>query len=219
MKKSLLLFITCLALPIISWGQINVSITASGTLTFCAGDTVSLSSNTSGSVSIINYQWLRNSIPINNANTPSYSASFGGHYALVVIDSSSNGITIDTSNIITLQMFYIEKPTISPKNNVICSNSTDSVTLNVKALVDKFSLDYNYSQGLTDSHNIYVQPGSQYRMLVTGQWQQFYSSGSYSNGIPLYFQQYYPSQGAVSNWIFAGSTESYFTNCLTGNIS
>ena len=82
-----------LSIDNVRFGYINppVSVTASGTTTFCTGDSVTLHAHT-GTSSAFSYQWNLGGTPISGATGSSFLAKAGGSYT-VVIDSSGTTAT------------------------------------------------------------------------------------------------------------------------------
>ncbi|MDZ4758449.1 MAG: T9SS type A sorting domain-containing protein [Bacteroidota bacterium] len=73
----------------------TVTIKATGSTTFCLGDSVLLTSDTN---STWTYQWQRNTQSLNNANTDQYYAKLGGSYRMLI--STPAGCTVLSNNIV-----------------------------------------------------------------------------------------------------------------------
>ena len=76
-------------------GTGSASITPVGPTTFCTGGNVVLNANAGGS-----YQWMRNGVSINGANSSSYTASQAGSYTVTVGSGSCSG----TSSAVTVSV-------------------------------------------------------------------------------------------------------------------
>jgi hypothetical protein len=100
----------------------NAIITASGSTSICAGNSVTLNANTG---SDLNYQWQLNGSNISGATFSAYSATSAGNYSAII----SNICGSSSSNVISVTV------TSSPSASITASGSTsicagNSVTLN-----------------------------------------------------------------------------------------
>ena len=84
--------------------QPAASITASGSLLFCTGGSVTLNANTGTGLS---YQWLSGGTAIAGATTASYTASTTGNYAVVVTNTSNCAATSATDTAIESGSFVV----------------------------------------------------------------------------------------------------------------
>lgn len=148
-----------------------LSITASGSTTFCQGDSVILGATPGFS----SYQWYRWFTPISGANASVFTAKSKGLYKCiaenaVVCSSTSNTIGVsvpcistgpnqqksdlnDTGEIQTLQVY--PNPGIGlftidgPKGHVLVFNSLGSLILSVEKDIEKMELDISeFSEGI-----------------------------------------------------------------------
>ena len=88
----------------VSWGEIEVysgslseSITASGPLTFCDGNSVTLSASSGAGYT---YQWKKDGINITSANTSTYVATTSGSYTLVITNSVGCSSTTSATEVL-----------------------------------------------------------------------------------------------------------------------
>ncbi|MEX2596296.1 MAG: SprB repeat-containing protein, partial [Salibacteraceae bacterium] len=88
-------------------GDLQANISSSGSASICAGESVTLSSDTNA---LYEYQWLYNGSSLGGEVNADYTTANAGNYSVVV---DSNGC-VDTSNIITV--------TVNPLPNVTHSN-------------------------------------------------------------------------------------------------
>ena len=88
----------------VSWGEIEVysgslseSITASGPLTFCDGNSVTLSASSGAGYT---YQWKKDGLNITSANTSTYVATTTGSYTLVITNSVGCSSTTSAAEVL-----------------------------------------------------------------------------------------------------------------------
>lgn len=106
--------INVLALPV-------ATITTTGSLSFCNGNTVTLNANTGSGYT---YQWLRNNSIINGATQPSYIAAASGNYAV----TTSLGNCSNTSSATAITVFPLPVITVDPDSSVITKFHTQTLT-------------------------------------------------------------------------------------------
>jgi len=96
--QSSAVFGSALHIDHVRFGYINppVSVTTSGTTTFCTGDSVTLQAHT-GTSTAYSYQWNLGGTPLTGATSSSYLAKSAGSYT-VVIDSA--GVTATSQPIV-----------------------------------------------------------------------------------------------------------------------
>lgn len=96
------------ALTVVVNSRPGATITASGSLSFCQGGSVTLNANTGSGLS---YQWKQNGLNISGANSASYTANSAGNYTVVV-----NNITncTDSSSAVTVVVNPLPNATITP---------------------------------------------------------------------------------------------------------
>lgn len=124
-----------------------VTIDTSGVTEFCAGGSVTLS--TQGSFS--SYVWS------NGATTPAISASQPGQYFVVVTDASG---CKDTSNIISVSTISVPNVAVFPDTLIMFGDSVMLYTdINLLgANIDSFTWSPNLNISCTDCPNPYVTP-------------------------------------------------------------
>lgn len=172
------------------------SITASNTTTFCqGGSTVLSNSNSSG----ITYQWFKNGIQINGANSSNYNASTSGNYNLYIIDNnwcsnfSSNSITVSVLSTPSLSIFG---------DSAICLGETSTLIATSNGNI--------VWSGNISQNTIQVSPNntSTYSVISTG-----------SNGCQtqeqITIQVHYPSDTTI----YTSSFGSYILNGVVYNES
>ena len=100
----------------------TVTIKATGTTTFCSGDSVLLTSDTNATWT---YQWQRNTQTINNATTDQYYAKLGGTYRMLI--STPAGCTVVSNNIVVTApnganaLLFVQYP---QGQNYLCKGNT-----------------------------------------------------------------------------------------------
>ncbi len=131
-----------------------VSIAALSSTTFCAGDSVKLTSPT---IAGITYQWKLNNVPLSGATTSQSYAKLPGAYELFATNASGC-IAISNTKTITVNA----NPTISivPSSTVICSGQSVS-------LVSSGANTYSWSTSATSS-SIAVSPSVSVSYSVIG---------------------------------------------------
>jgi hypothetical protein len=97
-------------------------ISPSGTVSICAGDSVTLSASTGSA-----YQWYKNGTAITSATTPLYKVHTAGHYSVVV--TSPQGCA-DTSVVDTLIVHPLPVPVITASGTVLTTGSYASYQWN-----------------------------------------------------------------------------------------
>lgn len=98
-------------------------ITLSSSLTFCQGDSVTISVNDEPGYQ---YQWKKDSTPIQNANTPNYTATTAGLYTVEI--TNSNGCIYESNS---YQVIVNSKPSASISlqgSSSICSGASTLLT-------------------------------------------------------------------------------------------
>jgi hypothetical protein len=131
------------------------TITADGPTTFCAGNSVKLTSGAIGAT----YQWKRNGVNINGATSRRYTAIQGGSYTCV---ATCNG-TAYTSNPIQVTWLENKPVTLSAAGNTtFCVG--DSVTLNVTNPGSNYTIQWYRTNislpGQTGTSIVVTQPGT-----------------------------------------------------------
>jgi len=121
----------------VSWGEIEVysgslseSITASGPLTFCDGNSVTLSASSGAGYT---YQWKKDGINITSANTSTYVATTSGSYTLVITNSvgcsSTTSATVVLVNLSTTPIFTQVSPICAGDMlSALPTNSINNIT-------------------------------------------------------------------------------------------
>lgn len=98
-----------------------------GATTFCAGQQVILEAIEGTGYS---YQWYRNGVLINGANSFSYAATQAGNYHSVISlgpnNSNSDTITVSVSSTPSATVTYTGSPTICPNTSITLNASTGS---------------------------------------------------------------------------------------------
>ena len=121
--------------------------------TICAGQSTSITATPTANV---NYEWLQNNLPIQNANQVNYVATSSGTYALKVINSSLN--CVDTSN--SIQIIVNALPIVSAgQNQSVCTGG--SATLNGSG-----ASTYTWNNNITNS--VAFTPVATQTYTVTG---------------------------------------------------
>ena len=108
------------------------AITAGGSITICAGSTVTLNANTGAGFS---YQWLLDGVVIAGAVGSSYSASMAGNYSVIVTNATGCSAT---SNIIAVSI----NP--SPTANVVLSGPLTLCQGSMVIMTADYGADYTY---------------------------------------------------------------------------
>lgn len=131
------------------------TITPDGPTTFCAGNSVKMTSSAIGAT----YQWQRNGVNISGATTRRYKAVQGGSYTCV---ATCNGTPV-TSN--TIQLTWLEnKPVTLSAAGSTAFCVGDSVTLNVTNPGTNYSIQWYRTNislpGQTGTSLVVTQPGT-----------------------------------------------------------
>ncbi|MBK7965826.1 MAG: immunoglobulin domain-containing protein [Bacteroidetes bacterium] len=138
----------------------SASVTAQS-LIICSGSNTTLSTNaTTGN----NYQWLRNGVVIQGANSSSYGATLSGIYNCI----QSNSCGADTSNNITLTVKGLPSASISTSGSTtFCAG--DSILLNGPITNNR---SYQWMRNGINipnaiAPNFFVTQSGAYRLLIT----------------------------------------------------
>lgn len=137
-------------------------ITASGSLSFCTGGSVTL-----GSSSVANNQWLLNGSVITNANTQAITITASGVYTVSV--SATTGCTATSSGVTVTASAQPAKPVVTIKSNrpaAICPGAAD--TLISSASANNQWLKNGQAISGATSQNLVVTEAGDYRVRVTG---------------------------------------------------
>ena len=110
----------------------TATLTPTGTVNFCSGQSVALNVNLQSGVT---YQWYRNNILISGATLSSYSASYAGNYKCIV--TKTNGGCIKSSVTVHLQI-TCRNENFSNENYFSFSPNpfTTSLTVDLKSVSD-----------------------------------------------------------------------------------
>ncbi|MBK8847002.1 MAG: T9SS type A sorting domain-containing protein [Bacteroidetes bacterium] len=140
------------------------TITPAGPTTFCSGGSVVLNATVAANRS---YQWQKGSAPIAAATLPSYTATAGGSYK-VIITNTITGCSKATSTATVVTVNALPTATITPLGPIsFCAG--DSVILQANAgtgLTYKWKKGANYIAGAT-LQNYAAKTGGTYRVEVT----------------------------------------------------
>jgi PKD repeat protein len=137
----------------------NVSITSQGALSFCQGESVTL---TTTPVNGYTYQWLNNAQVISGANNQQYSATQSGTYTLQVYDANNCPAA---SNTISVYVFTNPAtPVLTYSNGVLQTSSTGTyewfkggVATGVTTAQFTVSESGCYAVKVTDNNGCYSQ--------------------------------------------------------------
>lgn len=123
------------------------NITPGGATTFCDGDSVILTGNTSGTFT---YQWFLDNNPISGAQASSYTALVGGDYTVEITDSNS---CVSLSNTETVTVNALPTLSISNQNaDTLCfPNTAQLSTTSVATMNYQWYKDGNILTGETTS--------------------------------------------------------------------
>ena len=139
----------------------------SGLTSFCAGGNTLLSSNaTTGSGSIINYQWNLGGTPISGAISASYSASVAGSYTATIINShgcsftstpfSVSVNTIPTATISGIATFCAGGNTMLSSNAAAGSGSITNYQWNLEGTPISGSISSTYTTNAAGSYTVTI---------------------------------------------------------------
>lgn len=139
---------------------VNATISYTGSITFCQGDSIVLSGNSGNNYS---YQWWMNGSAINGATNIDYTAMNTGDYTVSITDSTSCPVTATK---VTVTAYPLPSSTITASGNTAFCPS-DSVTLMVTGAASyQWYLNGNSIANATDSMYIAKDSGS-YTVMVT----------------------------------------------------
>ena len=173
----------------------TTSVIASNTTSFCQGGSTMLSSSNN---IVITYQWFKNGIQINGANSSNYNASTSGNYSLYIINN--NGCSNFSSNSISVTVLPLPTLTISGDTS-ICLGETTTLTA---------ASNGNITWGSQNQNSIQVTPNntSTYSVVSTA-----------SNGCSVQNQStvqvHYPNDTAI----YTSSFGPYILNGVIYNES
>lgn len=165
MKKTILSIIATIGFVITTIGQVNISISANGSTTFCDGNNVLLKSSISPT-SVYQYQWLKNGTDISGANSSSYTANTSGLYALRVTDLSSNSYNSNSINVIE-NLLPIAPSITYNSPAIICNGGSINLTGNTSTNVS-YQWYRNDSPISNATNNTYSATAKgNYKLMVT----------------------------------------------------
>ncbi|MBC7863548.1 MAG: T9SS type A sorting domain-containing protein [Bacteroidia bacterium] len=134
---------------------LNYSVTASGPLTICQGDSVKL--DAVGNVSNT-YQWLLNGSPISGATDTLLKVTAAGNYSLII--SKGGALCSDTSSSSTVVVNALPNVNVVSNNPTICNGSSATLTASGAST-------YLWNNGSTTA-SLFVFPSSTTTYTVTG---------------------------------------------------
>jgi hypothetical protein len=162
---------TTAAVAIMMWSG-TISISPSGTINICQGDSATICATTTDTN--LSYQWMFGSIsqglwtPIAAANNHCFTAHSGGDYYLTV--TTSNGCSY-SSNAVTVNVNTNAVSSIIPTGNYyLCNNATGVLTANVVS-------GQNY-QWYLNGAPISGATGTTYTVTSAGNYQMFVTAGT-----------------------------------------
>jgi hypothetical protein len=173
----------------------TTSVNTSNATTFCqGGSAVISSSNNIG----ITYQWFKNGIQINGANSSNYNASTSGNYNLFITDN--NGCSNYSSNSISVTVLSLPNLSISGDTS-ICQGETTTLVATSNG---------NVTWGNQNQNSIQVSPNNTttYSVLSTG-------ANGCSVQDQITVQVHYPSDTTI----YTSSFGSYILNGVVYNES
>jgi len=173
----------------------TTSVSSSNTTSFCqGGSTVLSSSNNVG----LTYQWFKNGIQINGANSSNYNASTSGNYNVFITDN--NGCSNFSSNLISVTVLSLPSLSISGDTS-ICQGETTTLTA---------SSNGNVTWGNQNQNSIQVSPSNTSTYSVT-------STGANGCSVQdqITVQVHYPSDTAI----YTSSFGPYILNGVVYNES
>ena len=145
----------------------TLSVTISGNDTFCPDGGTVLSSNVTGAVGAVSYQWRRNGNNISGATGTTYTATQAGDYTLRVTDASPPNAT---SNAISVSQSNLNATAITGPNE-FCAGSSTTLTANRTGGTGPFTYQWklgaNNAPGTSTNATYQAsQPGS-YTVVIT----------------------------------------------------
>jgi PKD repeat protein len=145
------------------------AITANTALTFCAGDSVTLSV---GSNSNFSYIWMLNNTGITNANSNNYKAKVTGNYSVEVTNSKGSCKTT-SSQVSVTKLATPAIPAIIPENYITgkCPGTT-SIVLKVDQSVTEYSYQWKrngtpISNAINSSYQASLLPAGDYSVTAS----------------------------------------------------
>jgi PKD repeat protein len=164
------------ALKVTVNGLPAATVSANGPLTFCAGQSVTLTANSGAGLT---YQWKKNNSNIGGATGVSYVATTTGAYKVVVTNSSSCTKASKVKNVLVNCR--------EENENTLTSENTDA-TLYPNPATDKITLDLELTHAGSVSIKIYDITGKFIDEIAAGNFaegkrQFFYNTSTLSNGV------------------------------------
>ena len=170
----------------------TASISGSGSLNICAGNSITLSA--ANNTNAVTYQWRKNGINISGATSQTYVTTQSGTYTVVIANQSCPATSAVVSNTLTVQMFPTPNPLISTTGTFVTPGvsvtlSTANVAGNTYQWQKLIGTTFIAIQGATQSTYTTSSSGT-YRVKVTN----IYGCWKNSNSITIASSQM-PEQG------------------------
>jgi hypothetical protein len=170
----------------------TASISGSGSLNICAGNSITLSA--ANNTNAVTYQWRKNGINISGATSQTYVATQSGTYTVVIANQACPATSAVVSNTLTVQVFPTPNPLISTTGTFVTPGvsvtlSTANVAGNTYQWQKLIGTTFIAIQGATQSSYTTSSSGT-YRVKVTN----IYGCWKNSNSITIASSQM-PEQG------------------------
>ncbi|MBP7497226.1 MAG: immunoglobulin domain-containing protein [Bacteroidales bacterium] len=179
----------------------QITINATGSLSFCVGGSVNLFCQNSG-LNSPQYQWLRNGVNINGATGSSYTANSSGIYTLNVVSASCSSL----SNSQTVTVVTTPEIKVYSQGTTVCNGSLVKLTSKPIAVEDFNSNNFN-------KFNWYFEGNQPWRLSSTTPYEGKYNAKSgtitHNQNTELFLNYDVLANDTISFYIKVSSESNY----------